>query len=256
MTSLPHFDLDGLVIGVTGGGKGIGQAIVLRAVESGARVFTCSRTVADLRTLADAAADLQGELATLALDITSDESPRQFLDFGVQSFGHVDAVINNVGRNFAKPAVDYTPSELDELFTINLRSLYLTCTATAEIMMSEGVRGSIVNISSKAAIVASPLRTPYGAMKAAVNQLTRSFAAEWGESGIRVNAIAPGATATPLFSDTRSSLPEQDVLRRILLGHRPLTPDEIALPALFLASPASSMMTGQVLAVDGGASLV
>ncbi|MGE3447516.1 MAG: SDR family NAD(P)-dependent oxidoreductase [Microbacteriaceae bacterium] len=255
MTALAQFDLGGRVIGVTGAGKGIGRAIALRAVESGARVFACARTADDLVDLQTAVGGLDGSLAHVALDMTEPGAPERFIAFGQQRFGGVDGLVNNIGLNVVKPALDFSADELDLLYTVNLRSVYLTCAAAARHMISAGSGGAIVNVTSKAGLVGAPLRAPYSAMKAGAGHLTRTLAAEWAEHGIRVNAVSPGPTATPMLSQVQAGLPMTLVQAQVLLGRRLLRPDELAWPALFLLSDAAAMMTGQILAVDGGSSL-
>ncbi|TAK69930.1 MAG: SDR family oxidoreductase [Actinomycetota bacterium] len=251
---LSEFNIEGLVVGISGGGKGIGRALVLKAAEAGAHVFTCSRTPADLDSVLAEAKDLPGRCEATTIDLTSPTGPDEFIAFGAKTFGRIDATINNVGYNFARPALEYSRAEVDNFYHINLGSLYACCVAAAQHMVDHSVAGSIVNITSKAGLIAAPLRAPYSAMKAGATHLTRSLAAEWAEYGIRVNAVSPGATATPLMAGN-VNLDLSSVLDKILLGHRQATPEEVALPALFLLSPAAGRMTGQVLAVDGGSSL-
>lgn len=255
VSPLQQFGIDEMVIGVTGVGHGIGRAIALRAVEGGAKVFGCSRTEEDLKSLAAESHDFPGEFAYCALDITDDTAPRSFIDYGLQSFGRIDGFVNNVGGNFAKPAVDYTVEELDFLYSLNLKSVYFCCVAAAQAMMSAGIEGSIVNLASKAGLIGAPLRAPYSALKAGVVHLTKSLAAEWADHGIRVNAISPGATETPaLHAGMKEGLTDI-IWSQILLGKRPAEPDEVALPTLFMLTEAAAMVTGQLLAPDGGGSL-
>ncbi len=251
------FSIDGLVIGVTGAGKGIGRGIASQAVAAGARVFACSRTAADLASLQAEVAEFPGQCATTVLDLSEPDAATAFADFGVQTYGRIDAVVNNVGGNLTKAALDYTAAELDGLYALNLRSTYLCCLAAARVMIDQQIAGSIVNISSRGSLVASPWVTPYSAMKAGVNHLTRSLAVEWAEHGIRVNGVAPGATLTPALQghvdSTGVSL--ESLGARVPLGRRANTVDDVVFPVLFLLSPAASMITGQLVAVDGGSSL-
>jgi NAD(P)-dependent dehydrogenase (short-subunit alcohol dehydrogenase family) len=196
--TLPQFGIEGMVIGVTGTGHGIGRAIALRAMEAGADVFGCSRTEENLKSLAEEAHGLPGKFAYIALDISEAQAPKQFVDFGLERFGRVDGFVNNAGGNpYSKPALDYTVEEVDYLFDFNLRAVYFCCVEAARAMIDAGIKGSIVNLASKGALVAAPRRVPYGAIKAGLIHLSRSLAAEWAEHGIRVNTVSPGATASP-----------------------------------------------------------
>jgi NAD(P)-dependent dehydrogenase (short-subunit alcohol dehydrogenase family) len=246
--SIPEFELDGMVVAVTGAGKGIGRAIALDAARAGAEILACSRTESDLDALRDEIEWRGGTCRTVVADVTDATDVERFLDAAPQ----VHAVVNNAGGNRLADALDYTIDDVDQLVTHNLRSVWLMSTAAARRMRTTG-GGTILNITSQAGVIAAPGRAPYSAAKAGVNHLTKTLAVEWAPLGIRVNALAPTVTATPLGERAMGQYPAlaEEVARRNLFG-RPASTQEISLPAIFMLSPAAAMITGHVLVVDGG----
>lgn len=249
------FRLDGMVVLVTGAGKGIGRGIANAAAAVGATVVGCSRTPRDLAALEAEIGGAGGRCSTVVADITQRTGLEEMFRFALEAGGgRVDAVVNNAGVNLLRDALDYSESEVDDILTLNLRAVYWSCIEAARMMIDAGVRGSILNITSQASVAAAPGRAPYSAAKAGVNHLTRTLAAEWAEHGIRVNVLAPTVTATPLGIRAMEQRPEfaAEVQRRVALVGRPATVEEISLPAVFLLSPAAGLITGQTIVVDGG----
>ena len=246
--SIAEFDLDGMVVAVTGAGKGIGRAIAVDAARAGADILGCSRTPSDLDQLRAEVEAVGRKCHTVVADVTDPDDVERFLD----AVPTLDAVVNNAGGNRLADALDYTIADVDQLVTQNLRSVWLVSAAAARRMGTTG-GGTILNITSQAGVIAAPGRAPYSAAKAGVNHLTKTLAVEWAPLGIRVNALAPTVTATPLGERAMAEYPAlaDEVARRNLFG-RPASTQEISLPAVFLLSPAAAMITGHVLVVDGG----
>jgi gluconate 5-dehydrogenase len=254
MSALKEFSLEGQVIVVTGAGKGIGRGIALDAARSGASVVGCSRTPSDLEELVAEVKGFGGVCQTVTADISTRAGIESVLDFAESAFSRIDGVVNNAGVNKLRDALDFSEEEVDSLIELNLRAVYWSSVLAARRMIRAGTRGSILNITSQAAVMAAPGRAPYAAAKAAVNHLSRTLAAEWAPHGIRVNALAPTVTATPLGILAMQQRPElaAEVGQRNRLAGRAATVSEIARPAVFMLSPAASLITGQVLVVDGG----
>lgn len=257
MPPLGDFALDAEVVAVTGAGRGIGKAIALDVARSGGLVSACSRNSAELDDLAAEISENGGTCATICADVTSTTEISRFVRHTVESFGRISCLVNNAGHNLLKDALEYTEDEVDHIIGINLKSVFFGCTLAAQEMIRQGSGGSIVNISSQAGVVGAPRRAPYSAAKAGVNNLTRTLAAEWAVHSIRVNAVAPTVTMTPLASKAMEEQPDfaREVGERILLG-RPAEVREISEPVVFLLSKAASMITGHTLIVDGGWTIV
>jgi NAD(P)-dependent dehydrogenase (short-subunit alcohol dehydrogenase family) len=254
VAALAEFALTDLVIAVTGAGRGIGRGIATDAALSGATVVACSRTRSELDTLRDEIEAFGGRCETVVADLTSLGGIQQLIDTTAERCGRLDALVNNAGVNLLRDALDYSEEEVDDLFSLNLRTVYWSCVCAARQMIKQGEGGCIVNITSQAAVVGAPGRAPYSAAKAGVNHLTRSLAAEWASHGIRLNAVAPTVTATPLGRQAMAQRPEfaAEVAKRIVLRGRPAEVSEISRPVIFMLSPAASLITGQTLVVDGG----
>jgi NAD(P)-dependent dehydrogenase (short-subunit alcohol dehydrogenase family) len=246
---LDAFRLDGRVAVVTGGNRGLGHAFARALTEAGARVAIAARDAER----SEAAATELGALP-VALDVTDPASVEAMVDRVTEELGPVDVLVNNAGTCFHRPALDVPEDEWRAVWDVNVDGLWHCSRAVGARMVERG-SGAIVNIGSiSAMIVNRPQMQPaYNASKAAVHQLTKSLAAEWAPHGVRVNALAPGYTKTEMAPV------DEPHFRRHWIEDAPMQryamPDELGPSLLYLASDASSFVTGSVLVVDGGYTL-
>jgi NAD(P)-dependent dehydrogenase (short-subunit alcohol dehydrogenase family) len=249
MSVLDAFRLDGRVAVVTGGNRGLGFAFARALGEAGARVAIAAR---DAGKNAEAAAAL-GALA-VELDVTHPASVAAMAERVTAELGPIDVLVNNAGVCFHRPALEVPQEEWRAVWDVNVDGLW-HCSRTVGAQMVERRAGVIVNIGSiSAMIVNRPQMQPaYNASKAAVHQLTKSLAVEWAPYGVRVNALAPGYTKTEM------SPVDEPRFRRHWIEDAPMEryamPEELGPSLLYLASDASSFVTGSVLVVDGGYTL-
>ncbi len=242
--------LAGKVAVVTGGGSGMGAAMAELFHANGARVV-----IADVSGKQDElAAKLGDRCRAIKADVSNSKDVQAMLNLAVDSFGRLDVLCNNAGiqGSFALTA-DYGEADWDEVMAVNLRGVFLGMKFAIPHMLATG-GGSIVNTSSMAAIVAFPSLPAYSASKGAVAMLTKVTAAEYASQGIRINAVLPGAIDTVMARAMRPDIIE-GAIAATLMG-RIGQPSEVANLALFLASDESSFITGTLIPVDGGYTLV
>ncbi|TDD07289.1 SDR family oxidoreductase [Nonomuraea deserti] len=249
------FDLSGKRALVTGASKGIGRAIALAYAEAGADVALVSRS-ADL--LAETGKEIEAlgrRALVVPADLTDRDAAAAAVAAAIDGLGHLDVIVNNAGgSNFMVEFKDLRLRGWDKIMRLNLDSAMAVCHAAAPHLLARG-GGSVVNVASMAALGA-PFLAPYAAAKAGLVALTKTLAVEWASAGVRVNALCPGWTAT----DLNRNLWADEAANAATVSGVPMrrwgTAEEMAQPAVFLASAASAYMTGQVLFVDGGATAV
>jgi NAD(P)-dependent dehydrogenase (short-subunit alcohol dehydrogenase family) len=241
-------DLSGRVAVVTGGTKGIGEAIVHHLAAAGARVTAVSRSAPT----AHAGPPRDGEVVPLAADVAKKTDVDRMVETVVGRHGTLDILVNCAGTAKRAPALDQAEADWEYMIELNLRGTAWACRAVAPVMRRAG-RGRIVNITSIGAEFGLVNRAAYCATKGAVAQLTRCLALEWGPYGITVNAVGPGVTVTPLVRPFLDANPGKEDLmnRKIPLG-RLGKPDDMAGAVAFLASDLAAYITGQTIYVDGG----
>jgi NAD(P)-dependent dehydrogenase (short-subunit alcohol dehydrogenase family) len=243
--------LDGKVAVITGGSRGIGRSIALTYAEAGANVVVASRTQENLDKVAEKIKALGRESFAVATDVRKPEQVDNLVSQTVDLFGRLDILVNNAGRGIPNKPQEISLKEWDYIIALNLTSVFLGSIAAGKVMIKQK-QGKIINISSVAGVKYSPDMIHYSVAKAGVITLTKNLAASWAEHNINVNCIAPGLTATegviewgvlpPEMYEEGTSVP------RLL---RPPVPKNIAELALFLASSASDLITGELLIIRG-----
>lgn len=248
---MQSFDLSGRCAVVIGGTSGLGKAIALGLARAKANVVAASRRENEVERTAAKIEALGRKTLRLQADVRSRTSLKKLRDDVLAQFGRVDILVNSAGITKRQPVIDCPEETWASILDVNLMGTLRACQIFGEHML-ERKSGAILNMASLATFVAFRDVAAYGASKAAVGALTKSLAVEWAQTGVRVNAIAPGIFPTELNERLVSGTPRgHELLQRTPMGRFGRT-DEIVGAAVFLASDTASFVNGQIIVVDGG----
>ncbi|MBE0649280.1 MAG: SDR family oxidoreductase [Bacteroidales bacterium] len=243
--------LDGKTALVTGSTKGIGKAIAEELAGLGAEVYIISRHQNEIDDQLNSMTKKGFSAKGFRADVSLPGDREKLVSFVKETSGKLDILVNNVGTNIRKKSVEYSEEEFDHIFNTNLRSNFFLSQLFYP-LLKESTEAAVVSVLSVAGLTHLRSGSPYGMTKAALVQLTKNLAAEWADSQIRVNAVAPWYTKTPLVEALLQNKQYlQDILDRTPMK-RVAEPEEVSSAVTFLCLPAASYITGQCLAVDGG----
>jgi NAD(P)-dependent dehydrogenase (short-subunit alcohol dehydrogenase family) len=249
--SLDAFELDGRVAIVTGGGGGLGEGICLSLARAGAAVAVVDLDLAKAEACAQAVRSSGGGAIALAADVSRTDSIQSLADTVVRELGGIDVLVNNAAIYPRRAWTEITEEQWDAVLGTNLKGYFLCARACYPSLVARG-HGRIINVASAAFVIGVPMLLDYVSSKGAVVGFTRALARELGPEGVTVNAISPGAFPT----DAEKIHPNPEQYNQWILDQQSLkrrgTPEEVGNLAVFLASDASSFITGQTIAIDGG----
>ena len=247
----PNFNLKGKVSLITGAARGLGKACALALAHAGSDIALGLRDVNTAENLEQEIRAMGKKVIRLQMDVSNLKQINSSVERVVEEFGKIDILVNNVGIAPANPAEKVTEEDFDQTINLNLKGTFFTAQAVGKQMIKQGY-GRIINMSSQAGFVALDDESIYCMTKAGINHLTKNLASEWAKYNINVNAVAPTFIETP---GTEPWLNDKDfrqsVLDRIPLG-RIGKPMEVAGAVVFLASDAASLITGDIMLIDGG----
>lgn len=255
------FDLHGRTAVVTGGGSGIGAAIATLFAERGALIEILDRDEAGARTVAERIRAAAGDAGWQRCDVSDADDVKRAFAALEERRRRVDILVNNAGIAHVGTIERVSPDDLDRLYAVNVRGVFLCARAGVDIMLRHG-GGVVLNMSSIAALIGIPDRFAYSMTKGAVLSMTRSIAVDYMKRGIRCNCICPARVYTPFVQGylAKNYPGREEEMRRELAEYQPMgrmgTPEEVAALALYLCSDESSFVTGQAYPIDGGALVV
>lgn len=245
-------EFDQKIAFITGGASGLGRAAALQLAAQGARVAIADVQLDAARSLVDEIESKGGSAIAIPVNVRSDEEIEAGVQITVATFGRLDIAINAAGIGGAEVrTAEYAPDEWDRVIDINLTGVWRSMRHEIPAMLANG-GGVIVNIASVAGLGGFPRHPAYAASKHGVVGLTRTAALEYGRKGIRINALCPGFTLTPMVQQMiEAGLPTEQLVARVPLG-RLGTSEEVAATAIYLCSEAAAFIVGHALAIDGG----
>jgi NAD(P)-dependent dehydrogenase (short-subunit alcohol dehydrogenase family) len=252
--NLPYFNLTGKVAVVTGGATGIGRGISEGLADAGADIVLCSRR---LSVLEEACKEISGRTGVRTfphrLDITSTEEINTLVRDVINEFGHIDILVNNAGVGGSeKPILEMSEEDWDSTVNTDLRGIFVLSQAVVRTMIERGKGGKVINVASIGAQLVFPNMSAYCASKGGVMQLTKVMALEWVKYNVQVNAILPGYFETPMNTHFFATPVGQKIIKKNIPAGRLGQQDEMRGIAVYLASEASSFMTGSAIVIDGG----
>jgi 2-keto-3-deoxy-L-fuconate dehydrogenase len=251
------FELTGKVAVVTGGGSGIGAAIATLFARQGATIALIDRDASAAETTVGTIRDAGGRASALQCDVADTGSVSEAFARVDADHGRVDILVNNAGIAHVGTIQQTAPDDLDRLYSVNVRGVYLCARAAIDIMLRDG-GGVIVNMASIASLIGIPDRFAYGMTKGAVLTMTKSIAVDYVKRGIRCNCICPARVHTPFVEGyLAATYPgREEEMYRVLSDYQPIgrmgKPEEVAALALYLCSDEASFVTGQAYPIDGG----
>ena len=248
---LERFKINNKTAIITGGTRGIGLSIANALGEAGAKLVVTSRT--DKYGGFERLQKAKYDVSFIANDITDKKSPQKIIDYTLAKHGSIDILVNNAGVAKSTSTEDFDDSLLDKVMSLNFDSMFRMCRSVLKPMIKQG-GGVILNIGSISGIVSNipQQQSVYNASKAAVHMLTKSLASDFADKNIRVNALAPGYIKTDMTKLSKENELWHPTWKEMTPLNRMGEADEVASAALFLCSPASSYITGEILVVDGG----
>jgi NAD(P)-dependent dehydrogenase (short-subunit alcohol dehydrogenase family) len=245
------FRLDGKTVAVIGAGSGIGQAVALGVAQQGGHAVCLDINAANAAATAELIAKAGGSAASGVIDIADETSVREALAGALRNRTGLDGLVCTPAINVRKTILNYTGDEFDRVVRVNLRGNFNVLQAAGQLMVAQK-SGSIVLFSSIRSLVTEPGQSVYSMTKAGIVQLVRTAATEWGQLGVRVNAVGPGVIETPLTAPIKAQAEWYKAYAEKTPMKRWATADEMAGPTVFLLSDAASYVTGTILFADGG----